>query len=97
MMLAALSYARWRNVRQANAAKNLLITVASLGCIAVFSAGGAVSWTEVFIVMCGAMIGGYAGGIVSQLVNETAVRRTVVSVGLVLSAYYGAKAMLPRG
>jgi hypothetical protein len=93
ILLAALSLAGWRNVHQANAVKNVSITVASFGCIAIFVAGDTIRWRETLIVMAGAAIGGYLGGAVSQLVDETWIRRIVIAVGLLLSAYYGNQAL----
>lgn len=97
ILLAALSLAGWHNVHQANAVKNLAITVASVGCIAVFVAGDSIQWREALIVMTGAAIGGYLGGTASQLVDETWIRRIVIAVGLALSAYYGFDALAPAG
>jgi hypothetical protein len=93
ILLTALMLAGWRDVRQANAVKNLSITVASFGSIAIFVAGDSIQWREALIVMAGAAVGGYLGGAISQKVGEVWIRRIVVAVGGLLSVYYGADHM----
>ena len=89
VLLAALALTGWREIHQANAVKNLAITVASIGCIVIFVARGSIEWGETVLVMLGATLGGFFGGAVSQMIDELWIRRIVISVGLCLSAYYG--------
>lgn len=94
IIMAALSLTAWRTVQQLNAVKNISISIASLSCIWIFIAGDSVHWKETLTVMSGAIVGGYIGGTASEHINEKWIRRIVIATGLLLSAYYGIRALL---
>ena len=61
MMLAAHVALGQSDLQEANALKNLLITVASAAALAVYGVSGAVAWSAALVMMGAAAAGGFAG------------------------------------
>jgi uncharacterized protein len=84
LMLAALT-AAGLVMRNAGATKNVLAGVMNASAVAIFVLSPQVRWFAVGIASCGAIIGGIAGGLMLQKVNERALRVLVVLIGIALT------------
>lgn len=88
MMLATLSMTESDDYHRLNAYKNLIsILIASIA-IAIFTAGGLISWPEVFVMIPGVAIGGYLGVWAARRTAQSFMRMFVIAIGLALSVYY---------
>jgi uncharacterized protein len=85
LMLAALTAAGLA-VRVAGSTKNVLASVMNAAAVAVFIFTPHIPWLRVGVVCVGAMLGGYAGALLLQRVDERYVRGFVVVLGLALTA-----------
>jgi len=84
LMLAALTAAGLA-LRNAGATKNVLAGVMNASAVAIFVFSPEVRWTAAAIAGSGAIIGGVAGGLMLQKVNERALRVVVVAIGSALT------------
>lgn len=75
-------------LRNVNALKQALSLVINVCAAVVFSVTGNVRWELVPIMAVLALLGGYAGGRLSRVVNPTALRWTVVVFGLAVAAKF---------
>lgn len=84
LMLAALTAAGLL-IRNAGATKNVLAAVMNASAVAVFAFSPQVHWYQAAIACAGAIIGGVAGGLMLNRVNEKALRIIVVIIGIALT------------
>lgn len=84
LMLAALTAAGLL-IRNAGATKNVLAGVMNASAVVVFVFSPQVHWYQAAIACAGAVIGGIAGGLMLNRVNETALRAIVVLIGIALT------------
>jgi uncharacterized membrane protein YfcA len=84
LMMAALSMAG-QGVRNAGATKNVLAGVINASAVAIFVFSSDVHWLQVAITAVGASLGGWAGALALQRVNENALRIGVVAIGILLT------------
>ena len=84
LMLAALSAAGLA-IRAASSTKNVLAGMMNASAVLVFVFSPEVHWLQAGIASAGAMIGGYAGGVMVNKVNEKALRVVVVAIGIALT------------
>ncbi len=91
MLLAVLSLLQNSDHRQINALKNLLSSCVSAATLVVFVAKGIVSWPETFVMLSGAMCGGFLGARLLGVISALAVRKIVISVGCIVTVIYGWK------
>ncbi|QRM53921.1 sulfite exporter TauE/SafE family protein [Sinorhizobium sp. BG8] len=88
LLLALLTAQGTRDLRDANAAKNVRATLISSVAVAIFIATGNVAWREGAVVLAGAIAGGYLGGRLTRLVSADLLRLGVVVVGVALFVAY---------
>jgi uncharacterized protein len=84
LMMAALSMAG-QGVRSAAATKNVLAGIINASAVAIFVFSPDVHWLQTLITALGASLGGWAGALALQRVNEKALRFGVVAVGVLLT------------
>ncbi len=84
LMMAALT-AAGQNVRIAGATKNILAGVINAAAVAIFVFSPDVHWRQAVVTALGASLGGVAGALMLQRVNEKALRIFVVALGLALT------------
>jgi uncharacterized protein len=84
-MLAALGM---RDVHAMGAIRTLLAVVINAEAVLTFILAGAVRWPQCVVMIAGALVGGWFGAHYAQKANPRIVRRVVIAVGLVMSAYY---------
>lgn len=88
IILAAMILYGYDDFHEINAIKNSVISAISLLSVAVYGLSGAVSWPHALVMMLGATIGGYMGGMVSKFVPQKALRLGVIVFGVFLTVYY---------
>ncbi len=84
-MLAALGM---RDVHAMGAIRTLLAVVINAAAVLTFILAGAVRWPQCAVMIAGALVGGWFGAHFAQKADPRIVRRVVIAVGVVMSAYY---------
>ena len=84
LMMAALTMTGLA-VRAAGATKNVLAGVMNASAVALFVFSPDVHWLQVAFTAAGASLGGWAGALMLQRVNERALRIGVVAIGVALT------------
>jgi uncharacterized protein len=84
LMLAALTAAGVA-MRAAGATKNVLAGAMNASAVLIFVFSPEVRWVEAGVSSAGAILGGIAGGLMLQKVNERALRLGVVLIGVALT------------
>lgn len=85
LMLAALGLIGLTDLHQMNGLKNVLAVCINGIAAVYFVFAAAVVWRDVFIMMIGTLIGGYAGARVAKRFGRKFVRVTVVVIGIVMT------------
>lgn len=85
MLLGLLGLFTDDNLRHVNALKQALSLVVNLCAAVVFSVTGNVRWELVPIMAVSALLGGYAGGRLSSVVNASVLRWTVIVFGVAVA------------
>jgi len=88
LMLASLAIAGHDDVHEINAIKNFLSAVVYSVTVFTFVIAGAVNWPYTVIMLVAATLGGYAGANLSRKIPALWMRRFIIAVGCVLSAFY---------
>jgi uncharacterized membrane protein YfcA len=84
-MLAALGM---RDIHAMGAIRTLLAAVINAAAVLTFVLAGAVFWLQCVVMIAGALVGGWFGAHYAQKADPRMVRRVVIAVGAVMSAYY---------
>lgn len=84
LMLAALTAAGVM-MRAAGATKNVLAGAMNASAVLIFVFSPEVHWVAAGVAAAGAILGGVAGGLMLQKVNERALRVVVVLIGIALT------------
>jgi uncharacterized membrane protein YfcA len=91
MMLAVMSLAGMTNIHEMNGLKVVLAVAINAVALIEFVASGAIAWSPGLVMAAGGIAGGYAGaGFARQLPPES-VRRFIVVVAWVMTAYFFAR------
>ncbi|MBW4078128.1 MAG: sulfite exporter TauE/SafE family protein [Acidobacteria bacterium] len=88
MLLGLLGLFSDDSLRRVNALKQVLSLVINVCAALIFAVSGNVRWQIVPIMALAALLGGYAGGRLTTVVNPTALRWTVVVFGLVVAVKF---------
>ena len=88
LMLSALALMGLSDIHRMNALKSLLASGINGMSVAVFLWSGRVNWQYAVPMILSAIVGGFAGASVARRLDKNVVRYTVVTIGLLLSAYY---------
>jgi len=88
LLAAVLSIGTAGNYRAANVTKNLVTSLNSLIASLVFWSQGTVRWTPTLLMMSGALIGGFAGARLAQVVPNHIMRAVVTLVGALLTVAF---------
>src|ERR1700734_662380 len=86
LMPAALSVLGLTDIHQMNGLKALLGASVNGFAALYFIWAGMVYWPEFVVMVIGAIIGGYGGGLIARRIGGKAVRRIVILVGLSMAA-----------
>ncbi|WP_407112969.1 sulfite exporter TauE/SafE family protein [Bradyrhizobium sp. LMG 9283] len=88
MLLALLTLTGKESLRTLNALKNLYATVAALAGVVIFALSGTINWPSTFVMLTGALAGGFVGGKLVGVLPAVAVRGAIVALGAVMTAAY---------
>lgn len=88
LMLASLAMAGHDDVHEINAIKNLLSAIIYSVTVLTFVIAGAVSWPYTLIMLITATLGGYWGATIARKIPALWLRRFIITVGFVLTAFY---------
>lgn len=88
ILTAVLSLQEPDDLRKVKVLKNLLATAVSLAAITIFIVQDAVQWPETLIMLSGALLGGYIGGLLVRVLPAYIVRWFVIVAGIVMSVLY---------
>jgi uncharacterized membrane protein YfcA len=84
-MLAALGM---RDIHAMGAIRTLLAAVINAAAVLIFILARAVYWPHCAVMIAGALLGGWFGAHYAQKADPLTVRRVVIAIGVVMSAYY---------
>ncbi|MBZ5637285.1 MAG: sulfite exporter TauE/SafE family protein [Acidobacteriia bacterium] len=85
LMLAALGLLGLTDIHQMNGLKNFLAFSINATAAVYFVASGAVLWSDGLPMAASAVCGGVAGAAIARKVGRRAVRRVVVTIGLLMA------------
>ena len=88
MLLSLLSIAGYKDLREANALKNLLASFVNISKLIYFISISVIAWPQTLLMLCGASIGGFIGGRLAQTLPQGVIRKAVILTGACLSLYY---------
>jgi uncharacterized protein len=91
LILAMLALLGMDQIHTMNALKALLTTVSNGVAMLLFVVSHAVYWPETILMVIGSILGGYFGAHFAQKTKPENVRRIVIVIGFVLSAYFFAQ------
>jgi uncharacterized membrane protein YfcA len=91
LMLAMLSLSGLTDIHAMNGIKTLLNAALNAVAIATFVVAGLVQWPQAFVMMAGAVAGGYGGACFARRTDPRRVRRFVIAAGLAISACFFAR------
>ncbi len=88
LMLATLGLMGIDNINEANAVKTLLATCINGIAVLTFVIARAVSWPQALLMLVAAIIGGYVGAASARQMPPVVVRRIVIAIGIIMTAYF---------
>lgn len=91
LMLGSFSLMGLRDINKMNAMKTPLVAIINVTAFVFFAFKGLVVWFLAFLMMSGAIIGGYGGARLGKRVNPRLVRLSVVALGLLVSVWFFVK------
>ena len=89
MLMAGLMLVGVEDIQHNNALKNLLAAIITTVSVIIFSFSGLVDWRIVIPTLLGCVIGGLVGAKLAQRLNVIVLRYIIVSIGIILTVYYG--------
>jgi len=88
MLLALLMLTGSETLRTMNVLKNVYASVAALAGVVIFAASGVIHWPSTLIMLAGALVGGYVGGMLVSVLPVAWVRAAIVFLGTAMTAAY---------
>jgi uncharacterized membrane protein YfcA len=88
LLIATLTIRGITDINLINAIKNLMSVLINLAAIIMYIYWGTVDWGFACVQMTGAILGGYAGGVIGQNMHPQNIRRMIMCIGFSLSAIY---------
>lgn len=88
LMLAMLQLMGLSHIHRMNALKTVLGTAINGVAVAIFVVSGAVVWSVAWIMVAGAVAGGWAGAHFAQKLPPARVRKGVCAVAFAMTAYF---------
>ena len=92
LLMASMAIAGQEDMQRVNAQRNFLVVFINGVAAALFVFRGAVNWKVAFVIMAGAVAGGYSGARLARYLSNRWLRRVVTAAGACFSLYYFAKA-----
>lgn len=94
MLLAVLTLLGMKNIHAMNAFKVLLTAAFNGAAVALFIVRGVVDWPVALCLMVGGLLGGYGGAWLARRLPPQGIRRFVIGVGVLTTAYFFWRAYL---
>jgi len=88
LMLAMLGLAGMHHIHRMNALKTVMATAINAAAFAIFVFSGVIAWREGVMMMVAATAGGYLGAYYAKKLPPEPVRKFVIVVAWVLTAYF---------
>lgn len=88
LMLALLGLMGMEDIHAMNALKTLLASCINGIAVIAFVLAGKVYWPQALLMVVGASLGGYFGAFYAKKVNPLYIRRFVIIVGFIMTAYF---------
>ena len=94
LMLAALGLLGLTNIHRMNGLKNLAAVCINGVAALTFALSGRVDWPIASFMVVGGITGGYSGAGLAKRLGQVVVRRLVIGIGLVISAYLALRLLI---
>src|SRR5581483_4962868 len=91
LMLATLAMMGMENIHEMNALKTLLASCINGIAVVTFVVAQAVVWPQAILMLIGSVAGGYGGARLALRVEPRLVRRLIIAIGLIMTAYFFAR------
>jgi uncharacterized membrane protein YfcA len=91
LMLSSLSLLQLGNIHQVNGLKTVLAGLINGVSVFIFVWTGKVDWSFAIPMIASAMLGGWLGASWARSLDKRIVRRVVITIGLLLTAWYFAQ------
>jgi uncharacterized protein len=91
ILMAVLSATTTWQLRNTNAAKNILGVLANAAAIVVFVFQNIISWPETLVMMSACIAGGFAGGKALNFVSAATMRKAIILIGSAMTVYYAGR------
>jgi len=88
MTLAMLAALGMNDMHAMGALRTLLAVVINAAAVLLFVAARAVLWPQCVTMIVGAILGGWLGAHYAQKVDPAKMRRVIIAIGMVMTAYY---------
>lgn len=88
MMMALWNIFGMNDIKNINANKNLLVTVANTIAVILFIAAGKVSWQQTLIMLIATIIGGYFGARYSKMMNPVLLRKIIIVFNFLITVIF---------
>ncbi len=88
LMLGSFSLMGLRDINKMNALKTPLAAIINVTAFVFFALKGLVVWFLAFLMMAGAIIGGYGGARLARRTDPRVVHICVVAIGLLVTAWF---------
>jgi uncharacterized membrane protein YfcA len=88
MMLAVMTVLGMTQIHRMNGIKNILGGLTNGVAVVAFTVAGAVEWGPGLVMIVGSILGGYTGAAIARRANPTYVRRLVIGIAWVMTAYF---------
>ena len=88
LTLAMLQILGHTNIHQMNALKTILTAAINSMTVIIFICSGKVLWSLSFVMIAGALLGGYIGAILAQKVSPHYIRWLVSAIGFSMTSYF---------
>ena len=92
LLIASMAIAGQEDMQSVNAQRNFLVVFINGIAAVLFILRGTVDWPVAFILMGGAILGGYCGARLARHLPNLLMRRVVTAAGAFFSLYYFVKA-----
>ena len=91
LMLGSFAIMGLRDIHEMNAIKTTLATIINGTAFILFALKGLIDWPSALLMSVGTIIGGYTGARLAKRANPRLLRLLVVTVGLLVSAWFFAR------
>ena len=88
IMLSVLRIIGYDDFHQANALKNVIITVVSIFIVTIFMGSSLIAWPEALTMMVGSTIGGYQCAKFAKKIPSGYLHKFILAFGTIATVYY---------